>query len=100
MWVQGPTMYKHNYIKMKPQKSQIFTILDHWPEFAQLKRDIITGKGRYLNDEGGEEAVFKYRLCEVSKLGQLANFLVPDRGDIVNCGIGFSYRGAGTTTLY
>jgi hypothetical protein len=55
----------------------IFTILDHWPEFAQLKRDIITGKGRYLNDEEGEEAVSKYRLCPVSKKWRVSQILSP-----------------------
>jgi hypothetical protein len=39
--------------KINNKRSQLFTLLDHWPEFAQLKRDIITGKGRYLNDEEG-----------------------------------------------
>jgi hypothetical protein len=84
--------------KINNKRSHLFILLDHWPEFAQLKRDIITGKGRYLNDEEGEEAVFKYRLCQVTKLVQLAKFLVPTWGDIIDSGIELSYLRAGTTT--
>ncbi len=74
--------------KINNKISHLFPILDHWPEFAQLKRDIITGKGRYLNDEEGAEAVLKYRLCQVSKLVQLAKFSVSNWGDIVDSSIG------------